>query len=82
MEQVVSPIIKWNEDQPQISGDKKAFQVGAFKYAKNLVSTDQDDRILRDTLFKLFDEYEKSADYHRELAQKYGLKGQRREVAH
>ena len=74
MEQIVSPIIKWNEDQPQMSGDKKAFQKGAYKYARNLVNTDQDERILRDTLFKLFDEYEKSADYHRELAQRYGLK--------
>ena len=74
MEQVISPIIKWNEDQPQISGDKKAFQAGAFKYAMNLVSTDQDESILKDTLFKLFDEYEKSADYHREIAQRYGLK--------
>lgn len=73
MDNIVGPIIKWNEDQPQISGDKKAFQSGALKQAGELFNGDIT-KEAKDALLALFDQYEKSAEFQRRIAEKMGLK--------
>ena len=73
MDNVVGPIIKWNEDQPQISGDKKAFEAGVIQQANNFSKT-QITKEAQDALLALFEEYKKSAEFHRNIAEKMGLK--------
>lgn len=73
MDNIIGPIIKWNEDQPQISGDKKAFQSGALKQAGELFSGDIT-KEAKDALLALFDQYEKSAEFQRRIAEKMELK--------
>ena len=74
MDQVIGPIIKWNEDQMQLSGDKKRFQKEAWAESQKLVQRENLSDDAEAALLALFDEYEASADFHVGLAKSAGLK--------
>jgi hypothetical protein len=74
MDNVIGPLIKWNEDQPQLSGEKERFQKEAWNHATKLVPSESLGENARDALYKLFNEYERSSEFHRTLAEKLGLK--------
>lgn len=74
MDDVIGKTIKWNEDQPQLSGDKETFLEEAWKYASALVPSEQLTVDAREALDALWSEYERSADFHREIAEQLGLK--------